>query len=98
MEGDKTIHRKGFKKIVKFFKKLVNITVIVFALFEVKENNSIDIFQLGSALVMIIGFVLSMIFEFIVISLKKKINKIKENISNKINKAKDLFRRNEKVE
>ena len=98
MEGDKTIHRKGFKKIIKFLKKLVNIAVIIFAILEEKNAGSFDLFQVGSAIIMIIGFITSLIFEFMVMSLKKKVARIKESVSEKIGKVKGLFAKKKEIE
>ena len=98
MEGDKSIHRKGFKKIIKFLKKLVNIAVIIFAILEVSDSGNVDLFQVASAIIMIIGFITSLFFELLVMSLKKKVIKIKESVSGKIGKVKGLFTKRNEVE
>ena len=65
--------------LIKFLKKLVNIAVIVFALIEATDaGGDVDFFQVVSAVLMVIGFLLSLLLEWIVSSLKRKINKIKE--------------------
>lgn len=88
MEGDK-VHRKQIKKFIKFLKKLVNIAVIVFALIEATDaGGDVDVFQVISAVFMIVGFLLSLLLEWIVSSLKRKINKLKETAVNAFNKAK----------
>ena len=92
MEGDKSIHRKQLKKGIKFLKKLVNIAVIVFAIIEVSDSGGdVDIFQIVSATLMIIGFLLSLLFEALVASLKRKVDKITKSMKTKVNSFKDDF-------
>ena len=89
MDGDK-VHRKQLKKFIKFLKKLVNIAVIVFALIEATDaGGDVDFFQVVSAVLMVIGFLLSLLLEWIVSSLKRKINKIKESVKDKVGSIKE---------
>lgn len=89
MEGDK-VHRKQIKKFIKFLKKLVNIAVIVFAIIEVTDaGGEVDFFQVVSAVLMVIGFFLSLLLEWIVLSLKRKINRLKESVKEKMGSIKE---------
>ena len=95
MDGDK-VYRKPIKKVIKFFKKLVNIAIIIFSIIEINNNGEKDLFQILSVITMIGGFVISLIFEIKVMQLKKKIGIFKESISNKKERLFSRFKKNKK--
>ena len=89
MDGDK-VHRKQLKKVIKFLKKLVNIAVIVFALIEVSDaGGQVDFFQVISATLMIMGFLLSLLLEAMLASLKKKVARLTESVKGKVGSIKE---------
>ena len=89
MDGDK-VHRKQLKRVIKFLKKLVNIAVIVFALIEVSDaGGQVDFFQVISATLMIMGFLLSLLLEAMLASLKKKVARLTESVKGKVGSIKE---------
>ena len=89
MKNTKSAHRKFAKKIVKIFKKLFRIAIIIVAVCEAKTPESIDYLQLSWAILLFIGFIIGVIFDLIGLYFKRQLAKLKVKVSEKVVVAKE---------